>query len=76
MANNDYYWVETAFGDHLATFPYTVDGFYDACVYHEHRLTNGRDSFLKSTANMNFDNPSGLSAKEKEIVEEKWGVLP
>lgn len=72
----DYYYVTTTRGEELGRWPYTVDGFYDACVYHAHRGQNERDSELHGTAQVDYDNPSGLSAKEKEILLEVFGELP
>lgn len=73
---NKGYYVQTTRGELLEIFPFTVDGFYDAMNYHLHRNQNERDSELHSTENIDYDNPSGLSAKEKEILHEMYGELP
>lgn len=68
---NRKYWVQTTRGELLAEFPYTFDGFCSAAHYHVHRMTE-----LKSTEHLDYDNPSGLSQNEKDMLEEWWGELP
>lgn len=71
----DAYAVINSTGDTVIEYPYTVDGFYQACAEVDGAERRGWSWRVINVNRVDLDHASGLTAKEKETAECVWGLV-